>query len=142
MKLIRSVYVVLAIFVSALNCSEQKPKGWKDVMFFANPLAIFRPSIISSGHAQYFGSIDDLNDEQRRNLKQFIDQLEVVKTTTLVANASCAFLAFLYSSKTDLSGRPIFAFIGIGLIIGSWATNSQYLRELNDFKDKIEKVNT
>lgn len=136
MKLTRFVLIIFAIFVSVINCSDQKPKGWKDVIPFLNPLASFQPSIISKGHVKSFELIESLNDEQRRNLKEFTEKLGLAKSATLMVNAFYGFIEWKYGLLPK--STPIPRFIGNGLRIIVLLINTQYLRELKNFQGKLD----
>jgi hypothetical protein len=88
---------------------------------FLNPFATFQSSIISSGHVQYCGSVDELNNEQKKDLLRFVTQLKYVRLG--------GFMIELFAAFFGRSGR--FAATSFALL------NCIYLFELKNFETKL-----
>jgi hypothetical protein len=131
MKLMRSVFIILTVFVSFLHCSDQRPRDWKDVVSFLNPFATFRPSIISKGHAQYFEEVGSLSNEQKDNLKKFVTQLKYAKLGIS--------LVVLFSGVNGLfsvSGLQFHRYTFPLWVL--FAVNAIYARDLRRFQEKLD----
>lgn len=125
--------------VAPFHCHELKPKEWKtrDLLLFLNPLATFEPSITSKGHVTSFGSIDKMSYEQKINLKKFVEQLEFLKIFGyLIPTVLLGIATFRYKLQEM---KPVVQVLGGVFLIGQWYVNSEYVRELHKFTNKIDQ---
>lgn len=126
--------------VAPFHCDELKPKEWKtrDLLLFANPFATFEPSNISKGHVTSFGSIDNMSYEQKINLKKFVEQLEFLKIFGyLIPTVLLGIATFRYKFLQEM--KPVVQVLGGVSLIGQWYVNSEYVRELHKFTNKIDQ---
>jgi hypothetical protein len=136
MKFAHSLFFVSVILVSCLTAFDQKGNESNDPAWLAqtrgsgvvstwlNPLATFNPSIISSGHAQYFGSIDELNYGQGKDFLKFVSELKNARLGIFLGELFCVFFG---NAGVRLATFPLAAL------------NLIYMVELKRFEDKCNK---
>lgn len=122
--------------IFCLNADQKDPEWLAQirksgaVFTWLNPFATFQQSLISSGHAQYFGPIDVLTHDQRQVLLKFVTYVQYARLCIDVVVAIGTTSILLNNRKYKGVANLEFVLCAIGYY---------YLYELKDFKEKINK---
>ncbi len=126
LKLFFCMFFVVAI--ATFNCDELKPKEWKtsDLLLFANPFATFEPSIVLRGHVQYFKPIDILSDQEKKDLRSFLNSLKYIRAFSTIVTVIL------------VMGKLKFNIFTVPVVCGGFL-NMKYLSEVNTFQKKLDQ---